>query len=106
VAVTGTDGKTSVCRFVADALNGAGYRCGYIGTLGWGIGVLTETQLTTPDAVSIQRMMAELRDAGARVVALEASSHGLQEGRLDAVNIDVAVLTNFGDVTSLVVRLP
>jgi len=96
VAVTGTDGKTSVCRFVADALNGAGLTCGYIGTLGWGIGVLTETQLTTPDAVSIQRMMAELRDAGARVVALEASSHGLQEGRLDAVNIDVAVLTNFG----------
>lgn len=96
VAVTGTDGKTSVCRFVADALNGAGHCCGYIGTLGWGIGVLTETQLTTPDAVSIQRMLAELRDEGARVVALEASSHGLQEGRLDAVNIDVAVLTNFG----------
>ena len=96
VAVTGTDGKTSVCRFVANALNGAGHPCGYIGTLGWGIGVLTETQLTTPDAVSVQRMMAELRDAGARVVALEASSHGLQEGRLDAVNIDVAVLTNFG----------
>lgn len=96
VAVTGTDGKTSVCRFVADALNGAGQPCGYIGTLGWGIGELTETQLTTPDAVSIQRMMAELRDAGARIVALEASSHGLQEGRLDAVSIDVAVLTNFG----------
>jgi len=96
VAVTGTDGKTSVCRFVANALNGSGLPCGYIGTLGWGIDALTETQLTTPDAVSIQRMMAELRDAGARVVVLEASSHGLQEGRLDAVSIDVAVLTNFG----------
>jgi len=96
VAVTGTDGKTSVCRFVANALNGAGHPCGYIGTLGWGINELAETQLTTPDAVSIQRMMAQLRDEGATVVALEASSHGLQEGRLDAVNIDVAVLTNFG----------
>ena len=96
VAVTGTDGKTSVCRFVADALNGAGHACGYIGTLGWGVDALIGTQLTTPDAVSIQRMMAELRDAGVRVVALEASSHGIQEGRLDAVNIDVAVLTNFG----------
>lgn len=96
VAVTGTDGKTSVCRFVANALNGSGHACGYIGTLGWGINTLTETQLTTPDAVSIQRMMAQLRDAGASVIALEASSHGLEEGRLDAVDIDVAVLTNFG----------
>lgn len=96
VAITGTDGKTSVCRFIADALNGAGTACGYIGTLGWGIDSLTETQLTTPDAVSLQRMMAKLRDNGATVVALEASSHGLAEGRLDAVHIDVAVLTNFG----------
>jgi len=96
VAVTGTDGKTSVCRFVANALNGLGQSCGYIGTLGWGLTTLSETQLTTPDAVTIQRMMAVLRDEGATVVALEASSHGLEEGRLDAVNIDVAVLTNFG----------
>ncbi len=96
VAVTGTDGKTSVCRFIADALSGAGQPCGYIGTLGWGLDSLLETQLTTPDAVTLQRMLASLRDEGARVVALEASSHGLQEGRLDAVEVDVAVLTNFG----------
>lgn len=96
VAVTGTDGKTSVCRFVANALNGLGQPCGYIGTLGWGLASLAETQLTTPDAVTLQRMMAALRDEGATVIALEASSHGLEEGRLDAVNIDVAVLTNFG----------
>jgi len=96
VAVTGTDGKTSVCRFIADALTGAGQPCGYIGTLGWGLDNLQETQLTTPDAVTLQRMLASLRDEGARVVALEASSHGLEEGRLDAVEIDVAVLTNFG----------
>ncbi len=96
VAVTGTDGKTSVCRFVSNALSGAGKPCGYIGTLGWGLESLTETQLTTPDAVSLQRMMAQMRDAGAHVIALEASSHGLEEGRLDAVDINVAVLTNFG----------
>ncbi len=96
VAVTGTDGKTSVCRFVADALNGSGQSCGYIGTLGWGLSELNETQLTTPDAVSLQQIMASLRDKGATVVALEASSHALSEGRLDAVHIDVAVLTNFG----------
>lgn len=96
VAVTGTDGKTSVCRFIASALNASGQACGYIGTLGWGLDSLVETQLTTPDSVSLQRMLAELRDAGAGIIALEASSHGLEEGRLDAVNVDVAVLTNFG----------
>lgn len=96
VAVTGTDGKTSVCRFIASALNATEQPCGYIGTLGWGLSTLVETQLTTPDSVSLQRMLAELRHAGADVVALEASSHGLEEGRLDAVHIDVAVLTNFG----------
>ena len=96
VAVTGTDGKTSVCRFIASALNAAEPACGYIGTLGWGLNSLVETQLTTPDAVSLQRMLAQLQHAGAKVVALEASSHGLEEGRLDAVHIDVAVLTNFG----------
>jgi len=96
VAVTGTDGKTSVGRYVAEALSFIGQPCGYIGTLGWGLNVLNETQLTTPDAVSLQRMLAELRASGAVVVALEASSHGIEEGRLDAVDIDVAVLTNFG----------
>lgn len=96
VAVTGTDGKTSVCRFIADALNGTGRPCGYIGTLGWGLETLTDTQLTTPDAATLQRSIAVLRDAGASVVVLEASSHGLEEGRLDAVDIDIAVLTNFG----------
>ena len=96
VAITGTDGKTSVCRFVVDALNALGQQCGYIGTLGWGIDALADTQLTTPDAVSIQRMLASMRAAGVDVVALEASSHGLQEGRLDDVSIDVAVLTNLG----------
>ncbi len=96
VAVTGTDGKTSVCQFVAQALQSMGEPCGYIGTLGWGLKQLNSTDLTTPDAVSLQQMLANLHAEGASVVALEASSHGLQEGRLDAIHIDVAVLTNFG----------
>ncbi len=96
VAVTGTDGKTSVCLFIAKALRKLGHSCGYIGTLGWGVETLASTALTTPDAVSLQRMLAELRAQGAATVAIEASSHGIAEGRLDAVAIDVAVLTNFG----------
>jgi len=96
VAVTGTDGKTSVCLFIASALRQLGHSCGYIGTLGWGVDELAATQLTTPDAVSLQRMLAELYAQGASTVALEASSHGIAEGRLDDIAIDIAVLTNFG----------
>ena len=97
VAVTGTDGKTSVCRFIAQAFTAIDQPCGYIGTLGWGLGEnLQSTELTTPDAVSLHRMLASMRDQGATVVALEASSHGLAEGRLDGLALDVAVLTNLG----------
>ncbi len=97
VAVTGTDGKTSVCRFIAQALSSVDQPCGYIGTLGWGLGEsLQSTELTTPDAVSLIRMLASMRDQGATAVALEASSHGLAEGRLDGLSLDIAVLTNFG----------
>lgn len=97
IAVTGTDGKTSVCRFIAQAFASMGMKCGYIGTLGWGLGEkLESTELTTPDAVTLRRMLASLRDQGASMVALEASSHGLAEGRLDGLALDVAVLTNLG----------
>jgi len=96
VAVTGTDGKTSVCLFIASALRKLGQNCGYIGTLGWGTDELASTELTTPDAVSLQRMLCELSEQGASTVALEASSHGIAEGRLNNIAVDVAVLTNFG----------
>ncbi|MFK8080851.1 MAG: UDP-N-acetylmuramoyl-L-alanyl-D-glutamate--2,6-diaminopimelate ligase [Granulosicoccus sp.] len=97
VAVTGTDGKTSVCRFIAQALAANAQCCGYIGTLGWGIGdALENTDLTTPDSVTLFRLLATMRDQGARFVALEASSHGIAEGRLDGLALDVAVLTNLG----------
>lgn len=95
IAVTGTNGKTSVCRFIAQALSYSENVCGYIGTLGWGIGnQLQETALTTPDSVAIRRMLADMFSNGARFVALEASSHGIAEGRLEGLSIDVAVLTN------------
>ncbi len=97
VAVTGTDGKTSVCRFIAQSLQALGEPCGYIGTLGWGLHEpLSPTRLTTPDPVSIQRMLACLQIAGASAVAIEASSHGLQQERFRHVAVDIAVLTNFG----------
>lgn len=100
VAVTGTDGKTSVSRFVADAVAIGGELAGYIGTIGWGLAgehhALHASTLTTPDAVALRRMLRALVDQGAGVVTLEASSHGIAEGRLDGLSIDIAVLTNLG----------
>ncbi len=97
IAVTGTDGKTSVCRFIAQALSSVDQPCGYIGTLGWGMGDhLQATELTTPDAVTLRRLLADMKEQGARCVVLEASSHGLATGRLTGLALDIAVLTNVG----------
>ena len=97
VAVTGTDGKTSVSHFVAEALSLAGRRCGLFGTLGGGeFGDLAPSANTTPDALELHRGMRRLRDDGVRDVVLEASSHGIVQGRLNGLAINVAVLTNVG----------
>ncbi len=94
VGVTGTNGKTSVSHFIAQALAEEG-ACGLIGTLGSGvIGALRETGHTTPDAISVQAQLAALRDQGVRHAALEVSSHALAQGRVAAVSLDVAVYTN------------
>ena len=92
VAVTGTNGKTSCCQFIAKALN---VRCGVIGTLGHGfLPELQATGLTTPSAISVQQMLANLLNHGAQAVCLEASSHGLVQGRLNGTAIKTAVFTN------------
>jgi len=97
VAVTGTDGKTSVSHFIAEALSLSGRRCGLIGTLGHGeFGRLAPGVNTTPDALEMNREMRRLRDAGIRHVVLEASSHGLDQGRLNGLDVDIAVFTNLG----------
>jgi len=96
VAVTGTNGKTSVCHFVAAALERLGHGpVGVLGTLGAGLaGALRDTGLTTPDCIAVHAAMAGFRDAGARFAVLEASSHALAQSRLAAVHVDVAVFTN------------
>ncbi|HKK13203.1 MAG TPA: UDP-N-acetylmuramoyl-L-alanyl-D-glutamate--2,6-diaminopimelate ligase [Gammaproteobacteria bacterium] len=97
IGVTGTDGKTSCSHFIAQALDEATAPCGLIGTLGYGrYGALDAGTHTTPDAVALQRELAGLRDAGARRVVMEASSHALHQGRTTAVRFHTAVLTNLG----------
>ena len=95
--VTGTDGKTSVAQFIAQALTSMGIRTGYIGTIGWGVGdSLLPNPLTTPDAITLQSMMASMKASGVSHVVLEVSSHALVQGRVNGVVFDVAVLTNLG----------
>lgn len=95
VGVTGTDGKTSCTHFIAQALHAPQAQCGLIGTLGYGFyGALRAGLHTTPDALTLQQEMAALRAGGAKAVAMEVSSHGLDQGRAAGIAIDVAVLTN------------
>lgn len=96
VGVTGTNGKTSVAHFVAQALCAEDETaCGVLGTLGHGLhGALRPTQLTTPDAIAVHGQLAELRAAGARKAVMEVSSHALDQGRVASVAFDGAVFTN------------
>lgn len=95
VGVTGTNGKTSCSQWIAQALSAAGRPCGVIGTLGSGFpGQLQDAGLTTPDPVSLQRAVRALADRGARALAMEVSSIGLDQQRVDGMKFDVAVFTN------------
>ena len=95
IGVTGTNGKTSTVQLLAQALNSLQQRCATIGTLGAGFdGVLQAAERTTPDVISVQRTLADFRERGASHVAMEVSSHALQQGRVDAVRIRVGVFTN------------
>jgi UDP-N-acetylmuramoyl-L-alanyl-D-glutamate--2,6-diaminopimelate ligase len=95
IGVTGTDGKTSVSHFIAQALNSDDRRCGVIGTLGYGLyDELSTATHTTPDALTVQQTLCSLQKAGARCVVAEVSSHAMDQGRVRGVTFDLAVLTN------------
>jgi UDP-N-acetylmuramyl-tripeptide synthetase len=98
LAVTGTNGKTSTTWWLAQALSSPVLRspCGLVGTLGVGqLPHLSSTGMTTPDPVLLQRQFRAFADAGLQHCAIEASSIGLAEHRLDGTRIRVAVFTNF-----------
>lgn len=96
LAITGTNGKTSCAHWLADALNLLGKPTGVIGTLGvrFPDGKTATGKLTTPDVLSMHRMLAAQLHAGAQAVAIEASSIGLEQGRLECVRIHTAAFTN------------
>jgi murE/murF fusion protein len=96
IAVTGTNGKTSCVDWLSQALRSDGHKVGVIGTLGvtYPDGYLVPGQLTTPDVISVHKTLAMLHEVGADYVAMEASSIGLDQGRLDGVRILIAGYTN------------
>jgi UDP-N-acetylmuramoyl-L-alanyl-D-glutamate--2,6-diaminopimelate ligase len=95
IGVTGTNGKTSTVQLLAQALQHAGHVAATIGTLGAGLyGAVREGERTTPDAIAVHGLLAAFRDAGASHVAMEVSSHALDQGRVNAVAFDLAVFTN------------
>ncbi len=95
VAVTGTNGKTSVASFVRQIWRGLGYQAASLGT----IGLVTSSENvnsthTTPEPVALHKMLADLAEDGIDHLAVEASSHGLQQRRLDGVQLNAGAFTN------------
>lgn len=96
VAITGTNGKTSSSWWLAHALGRLGQRCAVVGTLGVGeVDQLEVTGMTTPDPVLLQARLRAMVDSGVHACAIEASSIGLAEHRLDGTQVRVAAFTNF-----------
>jgi len=93
--ITGTNGKTTCAYLLAQCLERLGLPAAYIGTIGWGLPqALAQPTHTTPDVVTVHRELAQLRTSGVREVAMEVSSHALDQGRVDGVRFHVAAFTN------------
>lgn len=94
-AVTGTNGKTTTAFLLHHLLNHAHLRCGLMGTVVYDVGgQLKPSTHTTPESVELQGLLKSMVKNGCRAVALEASSHALEQHRMDAVKIDAAIFSN------------
>ena len=95
-AITGTNGKTSISHWVSAALTRLHHPCAAIGTIGAFLNAekLPAPPLTTPDAASLQELFSEAYEKGAQAFAIEASSIGLEQGRLAGTSIETAAFTN------------
>ncbi|WP_325320888.1 UDP-N-acetylmuramoyl-L-alanyl-D-glutamate--2,6-diaminopimelate ligase [Kingella oralis] len=97
IGVTGTNGKTSITQWLAQAIDDLEHTpsCAIIGTVGNGFfGALQETTHTTPDPVAVQTLIHQFKQQGARSIAMEVSSHGLAQYRVNGVPFHTAVFTN------------
>ncbi len=96
VGVTGTNGKTTTVHLIAQIAERLGFRAARIGTLGVSVGAdkLIESDRTTPDAITLASMFAELKGRGVNFVAMEVSSHALDQYRVDGIPFSAGVITN------------
>ncbi|PYF84464.1 UDP-N-acetylmuramoylalanyl-D-glutamate--2,6-diaminopimelate ligase [Marinomonas alcarazii] len=95
VAVTGTNGKSSICFYIAQLANFVGFNSGLVGTFGVGaLGDLAEAKQTTPDLLSLHLTLMNMAEKGVNFVAFEASSHALDQGRIEGVPFQTAVFSN------------
>lgn len=99
IGVTGTNGKTSVSQWIAQCLTILGKKTAVLGTIGNGLldsqaSVLAEASNTTPDAILLQSLLASYVAQQADAAVMEVSSHGLDQGRVNGIAFDIAVLTN------------
>ena len=95
IGITGTNGKTTCAYLLAQCLEHLKTRAAYIGTIGWGrIDALAVPTHTTPDVITVHRQLAALLADGVGAVAMEVSSHALDQGRVDGVRFHVAAFTN------------
>jgi UDP-N-acetylmuramoyl-L-alanyl-D-glutamate--2,6-diaminopimelate ligase len=95
IGVTGTNGKSSVTHYIAELSTALGRDAGLVGTLGMGRpGWLEDTGLTTPGPLTLQAALGEMATGGIDRVAMEVSSHALEQGRLDGCHLTAAVFTN------------
>ncbi|MEG0745453.1 MAG: UDP-N-acetylmuramoyl-L-alanyl-D-glutamate--2,6-diaminopimelate ligase [Acinetobacter sp.] len=95
IAVTGTNGKTTISRLIAELVSSQAAGCAVMGTTGNGIlPNLTPSTHTTLDALQLQQALHDYAKQGASFVALEASSHGLEQGRLNGCDLEIAVYSN------------
>ena len=97
IAVTGTNGKTSVSYFIYHILKKLNKKVGIIGTIGNSIDVKVKSTLTTPDPISIAKILKKMKEKKVKYVVMEASSHGLEQKRLCGLNFDLAIMTNISD---------
>jgi UDP-N-acetylmuramoyl-L-alanyl-D-glutamate--2,6-diaminopimelate ligase len=94
-AITGTNGKTSVAHFTQQLWSALDFKAGYMGTLGaWAPGLHVDGSLTTPDPVRLHNLIADMAQRGVSHLAMEASSHGLHQFRMDGVRVSVGAFTN------------
>ena len=95
IGITGTNGKTSISQWLAQALDLLNFPCAIIGTAGNGFfGKLKTSSHTTPDAVTLQNLLADFHQQNAKAVSMEVSSHGLEQFRVQGTKFDTAVFTN------------